>query len=100
MVYSMVAYKPKVMYAEDDRLVGGLPLHVVLAFLKFAKCPKLFSLLVQFKLLVVDPNRHRPCGKPNVLPQNLVVSVASALWPGLLFLQSAPDFPPTPWIQQ
>ena len=35
-----------------SRLVGGLTLHVVLAFLKFAKCPKLFSLLVKFKLLV------------------------------------------------
>ena len=52
MVYSMVAYKPKVMYAEDDRLVGGLPLHVVLALLKFAKCSKLSSLLDKFKVLV------------------------------------------------
>ena len=34
-----------------SRLVGGLPLHVVLVLLKFAKFSKLSSLLVQFKLL-------------------------------------------------
>ena len=72
------------------RLVGGLPLHVVLVLLKFAKCSKLSSLLVKFKLLVGDPNLQRPCGKPKVMPPNLVVAVASELWPGLFFLRSAP----------
>ena len=39
-----------------SRLVGGLPLHVVLFLLKFAKFSKLSSLLVTFKVLVSDPN--------------------------------------------
>ena len=82
------------------RLVGGLPLHLVLVLLNFAKCSKLRSLLDKLKLLVVEPNRQRPCGKLNVLPPNLVVSVASALWPGLLFLHYAPGWPPAPCIKQ
>ena len=60
-------------------LVGGLPLHVVLVLLKFAKCSKLSSLLVKFKLLVGDPNCQRPCGRPKVLPTNLSFDVASDL---------------------
>ena len=67
-----------------SKLVGGFPLHVVLVLIKFSKCPKLSSLLVPFKILVVKPNRQRPCGKPNVPPNNLVVAVDSALWPRLL----------------
>ena len=82
------------------RLVGGLPLYVVLVFLKFAKCSNLSPLLVKFKLIVGDLNRQRPCGRPKVLTPNLVVDVASALWPGFLFLHSAPGWPPAPWIQQ
>ena len=81
-------------------LVGGLPLRAVLVFLKFAKFSKLSSLLVPFKLLVGVPNRHRPCNKPNVLSPNLVVAVASALRTGLLFLESAPEWPPALWLQQ
>ena len=79
-----------------SRLVHGLPLHVVLVFLKFAKCSKLSSLLVKFKLLVGDPNHQRPCGRTKVLPLNLVVSMASALCTGLLLLHSAPGCPPAP----
>ena len=77
-------------------LVYGLLLHVVLFFLKLAKCYKLSSLLVKFKVLVWEPNRQRPCGKPNVLPPNLVVSVSSALWTGRLCFHSAPGWPPSP----
>ena len=69
-----------------SRLVGGLALHVFLVFLEFAKCSKLSSLLVQVKLLVGDPNRQRPCDKPNMLPLNLVVAVASDLWTYLFLL--------------
>ena len=100
MVYSMVAYKPKVMYAEYDSLVGGLTLHVVLALLKFAKCSKLSSLLDKFKVLVGGPNRKRLCGKTNMLPPNTAVAVASTLWTGLLFLYSTPGWLPSPWLQQ
>ena len=67
-----------------SRLVGGLPLHVVVVLLKFDKCSKLSSLLVKFRLLVGDPNCQRPCGKPKVLPPNLVVSVAWALCQSLV----------------
>ena len=69
-----------------SRLVGGLLLYLVLVLLKFTECSKLSSLLVQFKLLVGEPSHQSPCGKLNVLPPNLVVAVASALWTGLLFL--------------
>ena len=72
-----------------SRLVGGLQLHVVLVFIKFARYFKLSSIFVQFKLLVGEPNRQRPWGKPNMLPPNLVVAVDSTLWPGFLFLHSA-----------
>ena len=81
------------------RLVGGMPLHVVLVLLKISKSYRLSSLLVQFKLLLGNPNRQRPCGKPNVLPPNLAVAVASALWTGLLFLQYDPGCLPSLWLQ-
>ena len=68
------------------RLVGGWPLHVFLVWIKFAKFSKLSSLLVTFKVLVLDPNRQRPCGKPKVLTTDLVVAVASEVCTGLLFL--------------
>ena len=83
-----------------SRLVGGLPLHVVLVLLNFAKCSKLSSLLVKCKLQLGDPNRQSSCGKPKLLPTNIVFAVASDLWPGLLFLNSAPGWPTTPWPQQ
>ena len=82
------------------RLVGGLPLHVDLFLLKFAKLSKLRSLLVQFKLLVGDPNCQRPCGKPKLLPPDLVVAVPSSLWSGILFLHFSPGSLPAPWLQQ
>ena len=81
-------------------LVGGLTLHVVLVFLKFAKCSKLSLLLVSFKLLVGDPDRQRPYGKPTFLPPNLVASVAYSLYPGLFCLHSSPVWPPSQWLQQ
>ena len=83
-----------------SRLVGGMPLHLVLVFLKLAKYSKLISILVKFTLLVGDPNHHSTCGKPNVLPPNLVDYVASALWTGLLCFHSAPGWPPAPWLQK
>ena len=60
----------------------------------------LSSLLVVFKVLVLDPNRQRPCCKLKVMPPKLVVAVASDLWTGLLFLQLSPAWPPAPWLQQ
>ena len=83
-----------------SRLVGGLPLHVVLDLLKFAKFYNLSSLLVKFKLLVGGPNCQRPFGKTKVLPPNLVFAVASDLWPGLLLSNSDHVWPPAPWLQQ
>ena len=83
-----------------SRLVDGYPLHVVLVLLKFAKYSKLISLLVKFKLLAGEPNRQRPCGKPKVLPPNIVVDLYSALWPGLLFLHCALGWLPAPWLQE
>ena len=65
-------------------LFDWLPLHLVLVLLKFAKCSKLSSLLVQFKLIVGYTNRQKPFGRPKVLPPNLVSTVASAFCPGLL----------------
>ena len=81
-------------------LVVMLPLNVFLVWLKFAKISKLSSLLVIFKLLVLDPNRQRPCVKPNVMPPILVVTMSYALWRGLLLLNYVPEWPPTPWPQQ
>ena len=83
-----------------SRLVGGLPLHLVLVLLKFAKCSKLSSSLVKFKLLVGYPNHQRPCVRPKVLPTNIVVALDSALCPSLLFLQYSPGCTPAPWLQQ
>ena len=83
-----------------SRLVGGLPLHAVLVFPKLATFSKLSSLLVPFKLLVGNHSHQKTCGKPDMLPPILIVAVASALWPGILFLQSAPAWPTTTWIQQ
>ena len=83
-----------------SRLVGWLPLHVVLVFIKNSKCSKLSSLLVEFKLLVEDPNRQRRCVRPKVQHPNLVVYVVSTLWPGLLFLHSDPGWPSDPCLQQ
>ena len=82
------------------RLVDGLPCHVVLILLEFAKCSKLNSLSVKFKLLVGDPNRQRLCGRPKVLLPNLFFAVDPALWPGLLFLNSYPVWMLTPWLKQ
>ena len=82
------------------RLVGGLPLHVVLVLLKFAKCSKLSSFLVKFKVLLREPNRQRICGKPNVLHPNPVVAVAFALWICFLCLHYAHGWPPAPLLQQ
>ena len=98
LIYFCVA--PVLAMPYCSRLVGGLPIHVVLVLLKFAKCSELSSLLVQVKLLVGDPNHQRNCGNPNVLPPNLIVYVASALWPGLLFFQSDHEWPPAPWLQK
>ena len=81
-------------------LVGGLPLHVVLVLLTFSKYYKLSSFLVEFKLLVGESNRQRPCGRPKLLPPNIVVSVASAMWPGLLFSNYDPGWQPDPWLHQ
>ena len=83
-----------------SRLVGGLPLYVVLVFLKFAKFSKLSSLLVTFKLLVSEPNRQMPCGNLHVLPPILVSELASPLWPVLLLFHYVPAWPSTPWLQQ
>ena len=73
-----------------SRLVGGLPLHLILVLLKNSKCLKLSSLLGKFKLLVEEINFQRPCGRPKVMPPNLVVSVALELGPVLLVLYSDP----------
>ena len=73
-----------------SRLVGRCLLHVLLVWIRFAKISKLSSLCVTFILLVGGHNRQRPCGKPNVIPPDLVVAVDPALWPGLLFLNYAP----------
>ena len=83
-----------------SRLVCGWTLHVFLVCIKFTKFSKLSSLLVVFKVLVLDPNRQRPCCKLKVMPPKLVVAVASDLWTGLLFLQLSPAWPPAPWLQQ
>ena len=83
-----------------SRLVSGLPPHVVLVVLKFAKCSKLSSLLVKSKFLVGEPNCQRPCGKPKVLTPNIVVAMASALWTGLLFLHYDIGWMPAPWLQK
>ena len=47
LMYYCVA--PALAMPYCSGLVGGLPLHVVLVLLKFAKFPKLSSLLVTFK---------------------------------------------------
>ena len=83
-----------------SRLVGGLTLHVVLVMLKFAKISKISSFLVLFKLLVGGPNRQSPSGKTNMLRPKLIVAVDSALWTGLLFLQSAAEGTPDSWLHQ
>ena len=98
LMYSCVAPVSAMPYCSG--LVGGLPLHVVLVLLKFAKFSKLNSLLVTFKSIVSDPNRKRPCVKPNVMPPILVVTMSYALWRGLLLLNYVPEWPPTPWPQQ
>ena len=98
LIYFCVA--PVLAMPYCSRLVGGLPLHVVLVLLEFAKCSKLSSLLVQVKLLVGEPNHQMTCGKPKVIPPNLVVAAAYALWPGLLLLQYAPEWPPAPCLQK
>ena len=69
-----------------SRLYDGWTLHVFLVWLNFAKSSKLISLCVIFEVQVLDPNRQRPCGKPKVMNTKLVVTAASALWLGLLFL--------------
>ena len=51
-------------------------------------------MLIKFKVLALDPNRQRTCVNPKVLPPNLVIVVASDFFPGLLFLHSAPAWPP------
>ena len=83
-----------------SRLVGGSTLHIFLVWLKFAKFYKLSSLCVKFKLLGGYPNHQRPCGNKKVLPTNIVVTVTSDLWPGLLFLKSSSTCPTTPRIQK
>ena len=74
-----------------SRLVCGWPLHVFLVWLSFAKFYKLSSLCVTFMVLLGVPNRHRLYVRTKVLPTDLVVEVASALWPGFLILYSAPE---------
>ena len=83
-----------------SRLVGGCLIHVLLVWINVSNFFKLSPLCVTFKLIVKDSNRQMPCGKPKVVPPYLVVAVASELWPGILFLQSGPVFPPAPWLQQ
>ena len=75
LMYLCVAPVSDMPYCS--RLVGRLPLHVFLVLLKFAKCSKLSSLLVQVKLLVGEPNHQMTCGNPKVIPPNLVVAAAS-----------------------
>ena len=67
------------------RLVCGYPLHVFLFLLNFYKLSSLCFTLI---LIVLDPSRQRPCGRPKVLPTNLVVAFALALCPRFLLLHS------------
>ena len=65
----------------------------------FIEFSRLSSLCITFKLPVGYPNRQRPHCTPKVLPPNLVVTVALALWSGFLLLHSDPDWPPSTWLQ-
>ena len=58
------------------RLVCGYPLHVFLVLLNFSKS---ISICVTLILIVLDPNRQRPCGRPKVLSPKFLVAVALAL---------------------
>ena len=82
LMYLCVAPVSAMTYCS--RLADGLLPHVVLVLLKNSKCLKLSSLLGKFKLLVEEINFQRPCGRPKVMPPNLVVSVAWALCQSLV----------------